>query len=236
MDRAALYDYADGSRFIGKSVREIFTAIAEENVWQEQETLSGIGSSLAQTAEIRRRLPELLQRAQIRTIFDVPCGDFNWFGEMDLSDIHYWGGDIVETLIRNNQQRYQAENVKFIHFNLLEDQFQVVDLIFCRDCLVHFSFNDIHRAVTQMINSDSIWLMTTTFPQEERNQDIPTGGWRPINLQKPPFNFPAPDVLLNENCTEMNGVFNDKSLGLWRISGLDCARPPSVAERNRGQF
>jgi hypothetical protein len=83
VERAALYDYADGSRFIGKSVQDFFTEIAQENVWQEQETLSGIGSLLAQT---------------------------------------------------------------------------------------------------QMINSGSIWLMMTTIPQEEHNQDIPTGGWRPINL------------------------------------------------------
>jgi hypothetical protein len=43
--------------------------------------------------------------------------------------------------------------------------------------------------------------------------DIRTGGWRTLNFQLPPFNFPPPLHLLNENCTEAGGKFFDKSLG-----------------------
>ena len=43
-----------------------------------------------------------------------------------------------------------------------------------------------------------------------------TGDWRPLNLERPPFNLPAPALLLNEGCTEGGDTFADKSLGLWR--------------------
>jgi hypothetical protein len=47
-----------------------------------------------------------------------------------------------------------------------------------------------------------------------------TGDWRPINLERAPFNWPAPVELIVEECTESGGVFADKSLGLWRIDAL----------------
>lgn len=47
-----------------------------------------------------------------------------------------------------------------------------------------------------------------------------TGDWRPLNLERPPFNFPPPAELLAEGCTEAEGRFLDKSLGLWAIKDL----------------
>ena len=158
---------------------------------------------------------------KIKSIFDIPCGDFNWFRNLDLSGISYTGGDIVKKIISNNKKMYSTGDIRFIDFNLLEDDVLKTDLVFCRDCLVHFSFDDINKALTGIKKSGSIYLMTTTFPDEKVNDDIPTGGWRPINLEMQPFNFQSPILLLNENCTEMNGAFKDKSLGLWKIDSID---------------
>ena len=54
-----------------------------------------------------------------------------------------------------------------------------------------------------------------------------TGDWRPLDLERDPFGFPAPLELLNERCTEGGGIFADKSLGLWRTA--DLARLPFLA-------
>jgi hypothetical protein len=62
--------------------------------------------------------------------------------------------------------------------------------------------------------------MTTTFTECEENVDIVTGDWRIINLQIPPFSLPEPVLILNEECTEGDGTYADKSLGLWKISDL----------------
>jgi hypothetical protein len=46
------------------------------------------------------------------------------------------------------------------------------------------------------------------------------GKWRPLNMQLPPFNFPNPICIINEKCTEGEGEFKDKSLGLWRLKDI----------------
>jgi len=220
MDRAKLYEYSDGSRFVSKPIEDIFNEIAYNNIWLENESASGIGSTLIQTTEIITKLPKVFKDFQIKSIFDVPCGDFNWFQKIDLLNFVYVGGDIVEKIVIRNNRKFKKDNINFIHFNLLETSFNAVDLVFCRDCLVHFSFKDVFKAIAKIKASKSKYLMTTTFPDQEINKDIQTGGWRPLNLEQPPFNFRKPRYLLNEKCTEMSGTFADKSLALWKLSDI----------------
>jgi hypothetical protein len=219
-NRAHLYNYADGTPFAGKSTTEIFTEISRTNGWLESESVSGIGSSLQQTAEIIEKLPPVLESLQVKIFLDLPCGDFNWMQKVNMNDIHYTGADIVEQLIITNQEKYANEQTTFIQLDLLKDDITDYDMIFCRDCLVHLSFNDIQQAILNIKKSGSKYLMTTTFPEQDINEDISTGGWRPLNLEKAPFHFPKPLQVLNEKCTEMNGVFADKSLAFWEIAKL----------------
>ncbi|MBK7629881.1 MAG: class I SAM-dependent methyltransferase [Ignavibacteriales bacterium] len=220
MDRSKIYDYSDGRRFLNKTAKEVFTEIEKVNVWQEEESVSGFGSSLAQTKTVIEEIPKIIKELEIKTIFDIPCGDFNWFKEINLSNNFYLGGDIVEDIVHRNNEKYKSNNIKFVQFNILEDIQEKMDLIFCRDCLVHFSIVDIWKALTNIKKSNSTYLMTTTFTEEEKNNDTLTGGWRPINLMKSPFNFPEPKLLINENCTEKDGLFSDKSVGVWAIKDL----------------
>jgi hypothetical protein len=64
-------------------------------------------------------------------------------------------------------------------------------------------------------------LLTTTFTEHPQNQDILTGQWREINLELEPFSLPKPLLPVNEECTEADGKYADKSLGLWRISEIN---------------
>jgi len=57
--------------------------------------------------------------------------------------------------------------------------------------------------------------LTRTFIECASNEDIISGDWHVLNLQKPPFNFPEPQIIINEQCSEGGGAFADKSLGLW---------------------
>jgi hypothetical protein len=57
-----------------------------------------------------------------------------------------------------------------------------------------------------------------------------TGDWRPLNLERPPFNFPPPAELLAEGCTEAEGRFLDKCLGLWAIKDLADADSAELAD------
>lgn len=217
-NRENLYDYADDSQFFGKSNVEIFNEIYEKNIWTDPESVSGIGSSLIQTQEIIYQLPILLKKFQIQTMLDIPCGDFNWMSKINFGEMKYVGADLVEKVVCNNQQNFA--DLDFILLDLINDKIGKYDLIFCRDCFVHFSFEDIFSSLENIKNSGSTYLLTTTFPKQEINKPIKTGGWRPLNFNLSPFNFPEPIYLINEKCTEMNGEFADKSLGLWEISKL----------------
>ncbi len=138
-------------------------------------------------------------------MIDIPCGDFHWMQHVDLSGIQYVGADVVQEAHRQEQFWHAKPGIRFLHLDLINGPLPTVDLVFCRDCLVHFSYAHIRAALRNIVRSESTYLMATTFASRRGNTDISTGGWRPLNLAAPPFAFPEPLVLLNEGCTEAGG-------------------------------
>ena len=94
------------------------------------------------------------------------------------------------------------------------------DVILSRDGLVHLSLADCLAALRNFKHSQSGWLLATTFIHFPANSDIATGGWRQLNLQKPPFDFPPPHRLIDEKCLHSGGIYADKRLGLWELKTL----------------
>lgn len=205
---------------ISKSAEGIFTSIYRSNGFGGKDSVSGPGSDLLQTKIIINELQLLFQEMNIRTMLDIPCGDFNWMKTTDIQCISYIGADIVHELIHKNRERYARHGIRFQHMNIIHDKIPSVDLIFCRDCLVHFSFADIFQALENICSSQSKYFLTTTFTERQDNNDIETGGWRPINLELAPFRLATPLKIINEGCTEDNGAYADKALGLWRVADL----------------
>ena len=109
---------------------------------------------------------------------------------------------------------------RFAVHDLLADPLPPADLVLCRDLLVHLSFDEVHRLLARIADSGSRYLLTTTFTDRTSNMDIEHGNWRPLNLCLPPFDLPSPVELLVEGCAEEDGIYADKSLGLWRVEAL----------------
>ena len=196
-----------------------FETIYKTNGFAGTESVSGEGSNLFQTRIIREEIPKLLNELGIKKLLDVPCGDWYWMRHVKLDNIHYTGGDIVPTLIEQNNANYGNENRNFQNLNIIIGLLPQADLILCRDCLVHLNFVDGLAALEQFRKSGAKWLLTTTFTERDSNIDLYEGDiWRPLNLEKPPFNLPKPERYIIEGCTEYSGVFRDKCLGLWRIN------------------
>jgi len=130
----------------------------------------------------------------------------------------YVGVDIVPELIDRNRRQYPGD--KFLLADIVSDDLPRADLVLCRDALVHYSFGKALEMLRNFRRSGAEWLLTTTFPGRDINHDAAMGGWRTLNLELPPFNFPPPDQLIVERCSERNGLYRDKSLGLWRFADL----------------
>lgn len=203
-----------------KSTEDVFTDIYKRNVWGAKESVSGSGSSIYTTRVIVRELPALFNDFNIATMLDIPCGDFHWMKTVDLNGIDYTGADIVKELIQRNQEKYERDRTRFQSLNLISDKLPKVDLVFCRDCLVHYSFKDIFLALHNICESHSEYLLATTFSNRKDNYDIGAGQWRPCNLEVAPFMFPKPLRTINEECAEGNGNYKDKSLALWKIGDI----------------
>lgn len=218
--RLMRYRMASRAHHSPGSVASTFTEIHDSNFWRGDESVSGTGSDLLQTQTIRNAIPELIRKFGIKSMIDIPCGDFHWMKLVDLNGVKYLGADIVPGLVARNREKFAGSGFEFRELNLIQDILPPVDLVFCRDCLVHFSYADIALAIRNLKASKSKYLLTTTFVNRKFNFDIATGGWRPINLSLKPFLFLKPVEVILENCTEGNGKSYDKSLALFRISEL----------------
>lgn len=203
-----------------RSPADIFAAYARSNKWGDVESLSGKGSNLAATEELRCLLPVLLKELGATSMLDVPCGDFHWMAHVDLQGVDYLGGDIVEELVQANMARHSRPGRSFRRIDLISGPVPRADLVFVRDCLVHLSARHVMASLANIRASGSTWLLTTTFPESATNEDIPTGHWRAIDLTRAPFGLPLPVRLIAEGKADVRGQAPDKMLGLWRIADL----------------
>jgi SAM-dependent methyltransferase len=200
---------------------KIFRNVFQNNIWGDPETVSGHGSGVARTAAFRDQLRNLLIELGTTSLLDAGCGDFNWMKEVKLPVDRYFGMDVVPELIAKNHTNYKDRARLFIHGDIARDDLPRSDLILCRDCLVHFSYDDTFAALRNFKRSQATYLLTTTFVAFKENADIETGGWRPLNLEQPPFNFPAPEKAIDEKCWHTGGIYADKRLALWRLERIE---------------
>lgn len=174
-------------------IQSVFTTIYEENSWKSGESVSGPGSTIEYTKNIVKEIPRIINDLKLRQILDAPCGDYNWFRLIERDDdISYIGGDIIDALVTRNQERYGNDNTRFVHLDITNDALPSADLWLCRDCLFHLSNDDIFKVMNNFLNSDITYLLTSSHPTCEKNTDIPTGQFRLLNLELPPFSFCKP--------------------------------------------
>jgi hypothetical protein len=201
-------------------LQERFERIYSTNLWSDPETRSGVGSSLDSTAVVRVELPKALRELDARVLLDVPCGDFTWMKRVDLSGIAYIGGDIVPSIIEENQRLHTTESRSFIHLDLTRDELPDADVLVCRDCLVHLSYANIRAVFANISRSNIRYVLMTSFPGRGGNYDVVDGDWRTLDFQAPPFSLPEPRLTIVEQCEEEDGSYADKSLVAWRVEDL----------------
>src|SRR5206468_5926883 len=111
---------------------------------------SGVGSGLNATRALSNALPSLIRCLSVRSMLDIPCGDFLWMRHIDIgTTTSYIGADIIETLIVSHERLYASDKRTFTVLDIVTDDLPEVDLVFCRDCLPHFS----HRLLKKAVNN-----------------------------------------------------------------------------------
>lgn len=194
-----------------------FTEIYKHNLWNNEESRSGACSTMKRTANVRKGLQSFLVEQGIRSICDAGCGDFNWMKAVDLGGIRYHGIDIVEDLIRANTKRYERENITFRALDLIHDDLPRVDLILCREVLLHLSFEDVLTALSNFKKSQSKFLLTTHYPGLAANEDTRTGKCHLINFRAAPVNLGAPLRMIEEDDF-------DHGLAVWKLEDIRLDR------------
>lgn len=203
-----------------REMRRIFGAIHAAKSWGDCESSSGPGSTRERAASFLPDLIALVRSLGTSTLLDAPCGDFNWTAPLADAVDRYIGVDIVPELIESNRRRWSSPGRQFLCRDIVGQRLPSADLFFCRDALVHLSEADIFRTLANLRRSGAEFLITTTFAGDRLNEDIRTGEWRPLNLQRPPFAFPTPLEVIDEHCHHTGGIYRDKRLGLWRFADL----------------
>ena len=175
----------------------VFQQHAERNYWGNRESLSGDGSTLDYTHNLRHELAKFLAKFRVVSMFDAPCGDFNWMRAVEFPHaFSYVGGDIAPSLIDSNRVAFADATRRFVPFDVTTTSFPDADLWFCRDCLFHLPTEAALATLRAFARSRISFVMTTTHLNVTNfdNTDVAPGGFRLIDLHKPPYNLPR-DVL-----------------------------------------
>ena len=179
-------------------MQNTFSNIFTKDLWQSnrkhKESKSGAGSFLKNTKNVRNDLPDLLNKYDIKSMLDIPCGDMNWISKLDLN-VDYVGADIVPELIAENQRNYPDKNFKVL--DVVNDPLPEMDLILCRDCFVHLPLEYVKLAIDNIRKAGIKYMLVTSFPVEF-NKNISIGKWRPLNMCIEPFNL-QPIEIIDEN-------------------------------------
>jgi hypothetical protein len=179
------------------SAQEVFTSIHGKNYWGSGESVSGPGSEIRFTENLRANLSTLISDIELKSMIDAPCGDCNWISKVNFpSGFSYTGGDIVEPLINENRGSvsFLSQSVvpNFTVFDIRLDELPDVDLWLCREVFFHMPNKDILMALKNFKKSKIKYLLTTNFYFCPENTDSKSGGFRPINLRIEPFGLPKP--------------------------------------------
>jgi len=207
------------------SHRAIFDDIYRRGSWGCAETVSGPGSTRERAAAFRDDLAALLRSLGTRVLLDAGCGDFNWMGDVAGAVDAYVGVDVVPGLVEANARHHGRRGRNFLCRDVTTDPLPRADVILCRDCLVHFSLADVRLALDNFARSGSTYLVTTTFIDTATNEEIATGGWRPLNLERPPFSFPPPLATVDERCLHTGGAYRSKRFAAWALASLPRRAP-----------
>lgn len=167
---------------------------------------SGPGSTKEYSEPYREFLEDFIAKHDIRSILDLGCGDFEIMRHVDISGaVWYVGIDCIIERVQANRtiaahlvgcgpRTFACDDARTI------DPSYVLgfDLVLMKDVLQHWSSSEVQAwinryardLVKQVRPADmpiTRFLITNCNYGSTVNTDIETGGWRALDITKPPF-------------------------------------------------
>ncbi len=155
---------------------------------------SGPGSNPQTNTAYLTLLKAILQTPGIVRVLDIGCGDWQLMSAIRLQGHTYRGWDVSPTVIRRNHDRYAGPYVAFNVGNPLVDYVPPCDLLIMKDVLQHVPTADAQR-ILELVLPACRWALITNDYVPDNVPDIEVGGYRPLNLLRPPFNLSGVVVL-----------------------------------------
>ena len=187
------------------------------------ESLSGPGSHISNTKEVRKLIDYFIKDYKIKSILDLGCGDWNWFKLINMNDATYEGWDAHPLMIDNNNKKYGSDKVVFKLKDIVTEDYPTVDLIICRDVLFHLDFKYSLKVINK-IKTKCKYFLSTSFNNCYENTNInkycniDNWGFYPINLNKEPFNLNDKNLIISipENNSSKSGQ-NTRFLNVYNF-------------------
>lgn len=137
------------------------------------ESVSGPGSARASICvQHVDHCTKIIAQNGIRSIADVPCGDFKWMPLLlkEHPEIDYRGYDIVKPLITANRKAHPHRRFRVL--DITKKPPERADLIFSKDLVNHLLERDVWRALANMVRSGATYLVVTSVTDAVANVDL----------------------------------------------------------------
>jgi len=168
-----------------KHTQEIFEDIYKKNAWGNG---SGDGSKLDYNKPFLNFLQKYVKDNNIKTILELGCGDFNLMKHFNFNGLKYFGVDIVESLIAENDKNYRKPNVKFFYDDIRGFKFERdYDLVLIKDVLIHLDNSSVLQVLYNARNVKKLLTVNDYNPRGNNNNNINTGAFRSLDLNDWPF-------------------------------------------------
>ncbi len=193
------------ARFARLSREAAFSEVYSKNLWggDQGEFCSGTGSGPEFSQPYVDRIRQWLADEGTRSVVDVGCGDFRVGAQLVSPALDYTGVDIVGALVRRNQERFGAENIRFVQLDVAEQRPPQADVALVRQVLQHLSNVEIARVLENCAHYPHLVVTEHVFTGADAkyNVDKPHGPFNRatsksgVFLDQPPFSLPC-EVLL----------------------------------------
>ena len=201
---------------------------------------SGRGSDRLSAYHSKFILMELFFQYGLTSMLDAPCGavhgswtkDFLFGIKSVLPCFKYYGLDASNIVIDKNIEVYEGfkDWISFgqidlsVESSVFRDISTGLDVILCRDALQHLPFQNIAGVFNNFCQSNSRYLIVTSYPHNTENKGIlEIGKYFQNNLQIEPFNFPEPLESIYEGNHAITAKPGQNYLLLYKLKDMCSA-------------